>query len=207
MNLNEIIRTRHTSKAYDNSRKLTDEQQQELLDLLRFSPSSVNSQPWHFFAVTTEEGKAQILPALMDANQVKAKNAAMTVVFTIKEELNEAHLLQLLEKEQQDGRYDSEEARAANDKGRRFFVGLNSETPEQQREWMTRQAYLALGFLLLGATPIEGFHPEKMDEVLGLKEKGLRSVVVATIGYRSDADFNATLPKSRLDQDVVITQL
>ncbi|ELY4580756.1 NAD(P)H nitroreductase, partial [Cronobacter sakazakii] len=49
--------------------------------------------------------------------------------------------------------------------------------------------------------------PEKMDEVLGLKEKGLRSVVVATIGYRSDADFNATLPKSRLDQDVVITQL
>ncbi|EIZ9534513.1 nitroreductase family protein, partial [Cronobacter sakazakii] len=97
---------------------------------------------------------------------------------------------------------------------RRFFVGLNSETPEQQREWMTRQAYLALGFLLLGAaamgldaTPIEGFHPEKMDEVLGLKEKGLCSVVVATIGYRSDADFNATLPKSRLDQDVVITQL
>ncbi|ELY4157144.1 oxygen-insensitive NAD(P)H nitroreductase [Cronobacter turicensis] len=214
MNLNEIIRTRHTSKAYDHSRKLMAEQQQELLDLLRFSPSSVNSQPWHFFAVTTEEGKQQILPALMDANQVKAKNAAMTVVFTIKEELNEAHLLQLLEKEQQDGRYDSDEARAGNDKGRRFFVGLNSQTPEQQREWMTRQAYLALGFLLLGAaamgldaTPIEGFHPEKMDELLGLKEKGLRSVVVATIGYRSDADFNATLPKSRLDQDVVITQL
>lgn len=143
MNLNDIIRTRHTSKAYDNSRKLTTEQQQQLLDLLRFSPSSVNSQPWHFFAVTSDEGKARILPALMDANQVKASNAAMTVVFTIKEELNEAHLLQLLEKEQQDGRYPNEEARAGNDKGRRYFVGLNSETPEQQREWMTRQAYLA----------------------------------------------------------------
>jgi len=87
MNLNDIIRTRHTSKAYDNSRKLTAEQQQQLLDLLRFSPSSVNSQPWHFFAVTSDEGKQQILPALMDANQVKARNAAMTVVFTIKEEL------------------------------------------------------------------------------------------------------------------------
>ncbi|CCJ79483.1 Oxygen-insensitive NAD(P)H nitroreductase [Cronobacter dublinensis 1210] len=214
MNLNDIIRTRHTSKAYDNSRKLTAEQQQQLLDLLRFSPSSVNSQPWHFFAVTSDEGKQQILPALMDANQVKARNAAMTVVFTIKEELDEAHLLQLLEKEQQDGRYDSEEARAGNDKGRRYFVGLNSVTPEQQREWMTRQAYLALGFLLLGAaamgldaTPIEVSTRRKWTRRWGLKKKALKSVVVATLGYRSDADFNATLPKSRLDQDVVITQL
>jgi nitroreductase/dihydropteridine reductase len=59
----------------------------------------------------------------------------------------------------------------------------------------------------LDATPIEGFTASKMDDVLGLAEKGQTSVVVATVGYRSDADFNAKLPKSRLDQNEVITLL
>ena len=79
---------------------------------------------------------------------------------------------------------------------------------------MARQAYISLGFLLMGAatlgldaTPIEGFFPEKLDAALGLTEQGLKSVVVASIGHRSAQDFNATLPKSRLPADQLITRL
>lgn len=214
MTLDEIIRTRFTSKAYDETRKLTAEQQQQLLDVLRYSPSSVNSQPWHFFAVTSDEGKARLLPAVAEANAGKIEKAAMVVVFAIHERITDEHLQALLDKEQQDGRFISEEMRQGQDKGRRYFVDLNSASVEDQQAWMARQAYISLGFFLLGAaslgldaTPIEGFSPEKMDEALALTDKGLKSVVMATVGYHSEADFNAALPKSRLDAEQVITLL
>lgn len=214
MNISDIIRTRYTSKAYDASRGLTDEQREELLELLRLSPSSVNSQPWHFFAVESAEAKARILPAFGEANAAKVQNAALVVVFTTRTEMNEEHLHTLLAQEQHDGRFNSEDAKAGQDAGRRYFVNLNSHSVEQQRNWMARQAYLSLGFLLLGAaamgldaTPIEGFTPQAMDEILNLPAQGLQSVVVAAIGHRSEQDFNARLPKSRLERGKVITLL
>ena len=79
---------------------------------------------------------------------------------------------------------------------------------------MARQAYISLGFFFffsatlgLDATPIEGFFPEKLDAALGLGELGLKSVVVASIGYRSEQDFNASLNKSRLPAEQLITRL
>jgi len=214
MNLSEIVRTRYTSKAYDETRKLTDDQRAQLLELLRFSPSSVNSQPWHFIVIDSQEAKARILPALSEANAAKVQKAALVVLFATRTEITEAHLAALLEKEAQDGRFINEDARVGQDKGRRYFVGLNSASVEQQQAWMARQAYIALGFLLLGAasmgldaTPIEGFFPDKMDAALELEKQGLRSVVMATVGYHSEADFNAGLPKSRLAAEDVITVL
>lgn len=214
MNLEEIIRTRYTTKAYDAQRHITPEQQQQLLDLLRFSPSSVNSQPWHFFIAATPEAKARIAPAFGEANAGKVLKSSMAVVFTTQTSITEAHLSKLLEQEQQDGRFNSDDAKTAQDKGRRYFVNLNSTSSEKQQEWMARQAYIALGFLLLGAasmglnaTPIEGFEPEKMNQILGLAGQGLTSVVVATVGYSGEGDFNASLPKSRLDAGEVITLL
>ncbi|WP_312152705.1 oxygen-insensitive NAD(P)H nitroreductase [Atlantibacter hermannii] len=214
MNLSEIIRTRYTSKAYDATRKLTDDQRAQLMDLLRFSPSSVNSQPWHFIIIDSEEAKARILPTVSEANAEKIQKAALVVLFTTHTEITEEHLNALLEKEAQDGRFINDEFRLGQDKGRRYFVGLNSGTVEKQQAWMARQAYIALGFLLLGAasmgldaTPIEGFFPDKMDEALGLSEQGLRSVVMATVGYHSESDFNAGLPKSRLAAEEIFTVL
>lgn len=214
MNLSEIIRTRYTSKAYDETRKLTDDQRAQLLDLLRFSPSSVNSQPWHFIIIDSEEAKARILHAVTEPNAAKIQKAALVVLFTTRTEISEAHLNRLLEKEAQDGRFVNDEMRRLQDKGRRYFVGLNSDSVEKQQAWMARQAYISLGFLLLGAasmgldaTPIEGFFPDQMDAALDLEKQGLRSVVMATVGYHSEADFNAGLPKSRLAADEVITVL
>ena len=82
----------------------------------------------------------------------------------------------LLAQEELDGRFGgNEEAKKGADGARRYYVGLNSTTPQKQQEWMARQAYISLGFLLMGAatlgldaTPIEGFFPEKLDAALGL---------------------------------------
>ena len=79
-------------------------------------------------------------------------------------------------------------------------------------QWMEKQVYLALGGLLPGAamlgidaTPMEGFDQRELDLSLGLREKGLTSVVLVSLGYRSEKDFNAALPKSRLPREEVFT--
>ncbi len=215
MNIAELVRSRHTCKAYDPQRPLSEEQLAQLQEILRFSPSSVNSQPWHFFLVTSEAGKDKLVPALTEHNMEKVRSAPLTVVIATKTELDDAHLQALLAQEDLDGRFGgNEEAKKGADGARRYYVGLNSTSAQKQQEWMARQAYIALGFLLMGAatleldaTPIEGFFPEKLDAALGLTELGLKSVVVASVGYGSEQDFNAALPKSRLPAEHLLTRL
>ncbi|MCO6524514.1 MAG: nitroreductase family protein, partial [Candidatus Schmidhempelia sp.] len=102
----------------------------------------------------------------------------------------------------------------AQDQGRRHFVKLNSETIESQQYWESKQAYLALGQLLFAAaaigidsTAIEGYDAAKMDEILELKSKELKSVIVVTLGYRAENDGNAHRPKSRLPKQQIFTFL
>lgn len=215
MNIAELVTRRYTCKAYDPQRPLTADELLQLQAILRCSPSSVNSQPWHFFFVTSEEGKARLLPALTEHNVAKVRSAPLTVVIATRTELDDGHLQALLTQEALDGRFGGNaEAQKGADTARRYYVGLNSTSAQKQQEWMARQAYIALGFLLMGAaamdldaTPIEGFFPEKMDAALGLEVLGLKSVVVASVGHHSVEDFNAALPKSRLPLQQVLTQL
>ena len=74
MKIAELVRTRHTCKAYDPQRPLSEEQLAQLQAILRFSPSSVNSQPWHFFLVSSEAGKAKLVPALTEHNMEKVRS-------------------------------------------------------------------------------------------------------------------------------------
>ena len=150
MKIAELVRTRHTCKAYDPQRPLSEEQLQRLQEILRFSPSSVNSQPWHFFLITSEAGKETLVPTLTEHNMEKVRSAPLTVVIATKTELDDAHLQALLAQEEQDGRFGgNEDAKKGSDAARRYYVGLNSTTPQKQQEWIARQAYISLGFLLM----------------------------------------------------------
>ncbi|MHC5224572.1 oxygen-insensitive NAD(P)H nitroreductase [Ignatzschineria sp. LJL83] len=208
----EISERRYTCKAYDPKKKISKELIEQLYTVLRNSPSSVNSQPWHFMIAETDEAKAQILPAIMDFNQPRVQNASHVVLFLAKNELSSDFLAEIVDQEEKDLRFPEEGMKEANDKGRRYFVGLNDHTPEDLHIWQDKQIYIALGNLLFAAaaldidsTPIEGFHPDKLDEILDLKNKGYRSVVVASLGYHSNEDFNVTLKKSRLPINEVLT--
>lgn len=57
------------------------------------------------------------------------------------------------------------------------------------------------------AVPIEGFDAAILDAEFGLKEKGYTSLVVVPVGHHSVEDFNATLPKSRLPQNITLTEV
>lgn len=217
MQLTALAKSRYTTKAYDASRKIPQETIHELLEQLRQSPSSVNSQPWHFIVASDEQGKARVAKSAEGGfvyNEAKMLNASHVIVFCTRTEMPESHLQAVLAQEAADGRFATDEARAGQDKSRRGYVNMHKFDQKDVQHWMEKQTYLALGTLLLGAaslgldaTPMEGFDFKKLDEELGLRDKGFTSLVVVSLGYRSDSDFNAKLPKSRLPAETVFTFL
>lgn len=217
MNLLQIALSRHTAKDFDPARPIPPALMAELRTLLRFCPSSVNSQPWHFVIAASAEGKARIAratPPPYAYNGPKILNASHVVVLCARTDMDEAHLAALLAQEEHDGRYPEPEAKAAYRKSRGGYVELHRGDRKDLQHWMEKQVYLALGALLLGAAalgldacPMEGFDARLLDKELDLPARGLASVVLVALGTRGPGDWNAKLPKSRLPADSLFTDL
>lgn len=217
MNIAQIATRRHSTKAFDATRTISNEHMDQIHSLLRHSASSVNSQPWHFLIAGSAQGKARVAKSTQpdfSYNTPKIVNASHVVVFCARNDIDEAHLQALLAQEQQDGRFVTDEARMGQDKGRRFYTELNRNGPQGLNAWIEKQVYLAMGTLLLGAQlldinacPMEGFDGAALDTEFDLVRRGLHSVALVALGYGSDEDFNGKLPKSRLPAGQVISEL
>ena len=209
MSIVQAAQQRYTTKSYQPGKSLPEETVQQLCELLRLSPSSVNSQPWHFVVAGTPEGRARIAKATEQQayNRAKILDASHVIVLCQRVDFDETYMQRLLDQEQADGRFATAEARNGQAGTRRFYTDLHRYDLKDLPQWAGRQVYLALGSLLLGAaslgvdaTPMEGFDATVLDRELGLHAKGFGSLVVVSLGYRAVDDFNAHLPKSRLPQ-------
>ncbi|EAA9054176.1 oxygen-insensitive NAD(P)H nitroreductase [Salmonella enterica] len=217
MDIVSVALKRYSTKAFDPSKKLTAEEADKIKTLLQYSPSSTNSQPWHFIVASMEEGKARVAKSAAANyvfNERKMLDASHVVVFCAKTAMDDAWLDRVVDQEEADGRFATPEAKAANDKGRRFFADMHRVSLKDDHQWMAKQVYLNVGNFLLGvaamgldAVPIEGFDAEVLDAEFGLKEKGYTSLVVVPVGHHSVEDFNAGLPKSRLPLETTLTEV
>ncbi len=215
MDLIKVLKTRYTAKVYDPSRKLSDETVSQLLASLRYSPSSVNSQPWHFIVADTDAGKERLTKALtgpFSYNAPKVRDASHVVVLCARDTLDPTYLDTLLAQEEADGRFVDPQARETLKQARAGYVGLHEQFGDVA-QWAEKQTYIAQGFLLLAAgllgvdaTPMEGFDAAALSEEFNLKKQGLTPVVLVSLGYHADNDFNAKLPKSRLQADVLFSR-
>jgi nitroreductase/dihydropteridine reductase len=215
MNLIDAIQTRHTVKAYEPGRSLPQASIDALLAVLQNSPSSVNSQPWHHVVASTPEGRARMAKSTEGTysyNEAKVLNASHVIALCMRTDIDDAHLNAVLAQEERDGRFQIDGAKAGQDKSRRWYVDKHRYELRDVQQWMEKQVYLALGGLLVSAaalgidsTPIEGFDARTLDIELGLRERGYTSVVLVAFGHRSEQDFNANLPKSRLPREQVFS--
>jgi nitroreductase/dihydropteridine reductase len=212
-------RKRHTTKAYDPNRRIPGETVDKLKELLRFSPSSTNIQPWHFVIASTQEGKARVAKATekYPFNRPSILNASHVVVFASRLAVDEDYLQHVLEQEDKDGRFDTdrETHKPAMHGGRSLFVNLHKQDFKDVQHWMDKQVYLNLGQFLLGAaalgvdaTPMEGIEIPVLDAEFGLREKGYSALFVVPLGYHDpEQDYNASLPKSRLPYSDILTEV
>jgi len=96
---------------------------------------------------------------------------------------------------------------------RKMFLDIRRYEQKDEPHWLVEQVYLNMGALLLGAAtlgidavPMEGADLKALDEEFDLRSKGYTAVAVIALGYRSEYDFNANLPKSRLSEASIITK-
>lgn len=210
---------RHTAKAYDAAKTIPKDTIEKIKDLLRFSPSSINVQPWYFILASSDEGKARVAKSTEEKfsfNKNNILDASHVVVFCNKLTIEEPYLLHLLEQESADGRYKAgEEAKQRSHSNRSMFLNVHKGDIQDERHWIEKQVYINLGQFLLGvaalgldATPMEGIDTCILDKEFGLAERGFASLVVVALGFsKEDKDYNAQLPKSRLPHSEIITEI
>lgn len=195
----DAAKSRYTTKKYDATAKLTDAQLEEIKEILRLSPSSINSQPWKFTVVSSEKAKNEFAK-VSSYNAPKIENASHLIVFSV---LNN---VQLFEKQLNEN----------NIQGQIDFFNNNiKHWPEAEiKNWMAHQVYLSLGFLLsacavmgIDATPMEGINKEAYTQLLA--QNDYKVLFAVALGKRADDDSNQPdlTPKQRLSSDKVIENI
>lgn len=218
LDISAVVKHRYTAKAYNPEKKVSPELLEKVRELIRFSPSSVNSQPWHVLIAGTEAGKARVAKATEGSfvfNKKAVLGASHVLVFCARNDINEDFLLKILDQEEADGRVPHEgEIRDKVHNGRSWAVNWHRNDLRDFNIWADRQIYLNVGQVALGvaalgidATIMEGFDLSIVDQEFALAEKGLHSLVIMAIGYHdAEADHNAARPKSRLPYAEILTE-
>lgn len=209
MKLIEALNWRYATKRM-NGEKVPQEKIDTILEATRLSASSMGLQPYTILVVENEEVKKKLQPAAY--NQPQIVESSHLLIFAAWENVTEAHVDEYLKNiaETRDVTLESLESFKAS------LMGIvNGRTPEQKYEWAARQAYIAFGTAItaaaieqVDATPMEGFNPSAVDEILNLKEQGLRSVTILALGYRdAEKDFLAKAKKVRRHREQLIQKV
>ena len=217
MDLKKVAATRYSTKVFDPEKTISDRDMEQIKALLRLSPSSVNSQPWHFIIAGSPGGKARIskgTQGFYQFNEAKIKEASHAIVFCARTRLDDDYLDHLLATEDRDGRFADQASKQGVQQARGIFADIHRYDLKDLQHWMEKQVYLNMGTLLLGAAvlgidavPMEGIDVKALDEEFNLREKGYTAVAVISLGFARETDFNAALPKSRLPEDEIFTVL
>lgn len=209
MNIIEKLNWRYAVKKFDTNKTLTNEQINALSESVRLSASSRGLQPYRLIWVNSKDVREKLLPYSM--KQTKVVEASHLLVFAIETPLEQKHIDDFVERTAKI-RNQSIDDLASFKQG--LDKMLKSKTNEELFQWSARQVYIALGTLLtaaavmdIDACPMEGFAKDKYDEVLGLNEKGLKSLVIVTLGYRDSEDSYQFKQKVRKSENELFIEI
>lgn len=208
MSIVDLAKWRYATKAM-NGQKVSEDKIDYILDAIQLAPTSSGMQQFEVFIIKDAELKEKIRPIAMDQSVIT--DCSHLLVFAAWDDYTEDRINQAFE--------NMFEKRGGKDERwdvyRQRIIDLYVGRPQEVNYVHTaRQAYIAFGFAILAAaemkvdaTPIEGFNPEVLDELLGFDKKGLKSVTLLPLGYRDENDWNLSMKKVRKDKEVLFTEL
>lgn len=174
---------RYATKKFDATKKISNEDLETLKEAIRLSSSSYGLQPYKVIIVENPELRAKLQPVAWGQSQIV--DASHLFIF--------ANIVNLSDKEIDNYIKNIAETRGIpveNVSGYGDFMKskITSLPEDVKNNWTAKQTYLALGNLLnaaadlqIDATPMEGFEPEKVNEILGLNELGLNASLIAQL--------------------------
>lgn len=205
----ENLNWRYATKQFDSTKKISSEDLETLKEAIRLSASSYGMQPYEVFIIEDKETRERL--KAVSYNQPQITDASQVIVFAAKTNVTAEDVTIYMKNISQVRNVPVDALAGFSGMINGAVVSLPVET---KANWAAKQSYIALGNLLSAAAelkidtcPMEGFNADGVDEVLGLKEKGLRATVIATIGYRSAEDKMQHLIKVRKSTEDLFTTI
>ncbi|WP_117233831.1 nitroreductase family protein [Vibrio maerlii] len=208
------LNTRYTAKKYDASKRISAEDMEVIKEALRLSASSINSQPWKFVIVESDEAKQRFhdtFENMHQFNQPHAKAASHTILFAHDPEFTKEKFAKRVDAEVSSGHLPADMYDMFM--GAYAFAEANTDENGFNGTWTKAQVYIALGNILhtlarlgIDSTPMEGVDAKLIGEKFADELEGHVCDVALAIGYHEEGeDYNHGLPKARLAQDHVVT--
>jgi nitroreductase len=201
---------RYAAKKLNPERPVPQALVDRIVEAARLAPTSSGLQPFELISVTNPEVRANIREIAW--NQAQITDGSHLLVFAAWDNYTAERINHMFDL--------TNAVRGFKNEGwENYRQMLLASYPQRDAEvnyaHAARQAYIAVGVALMAAaearvdcTPMEGFDPAKLDGILGLRARGLRSVVILPLGYRQEeGDWLAKLAKVRRPLDQFLTQV
>lgn len=207
MELLDKLNWRYATKAM-NGEKVSQDKVDNIIEAVSLAPTSSGLQPFEIIVVTNQEVKDKIRKIAWDQSVVS--DCSHLLVFAAWDTYTEDRINKMFDL--------VNEVRGFKNEGwENYRQQLLNIYPKQDAEvnfnHAAKQTYVALmaamtaaAFQEVDSTPMEGFDPAKLDEILDLRSKGLRSTVMLTLGYRdAEKDWLVNLEKVRKSKEDLVT--
>jgi len=208
--LHQKLQWRYATKKMNPAKAVPQDKVDCILEAARLAPTSSGLQPFEIFVVTNPGVREQIKPIAWNQGQIT--DCSHLLVFAAWDNYTTERINMMFDLVNTERGLINE----GWENYRQLLLGsYPSRDAQTNFEHAARQAYIGLGAALIAAafeevdsTPMEGFDPKALDEILGLKAKGLRSVAILPLGYREESgDWLVNLKKVRRPRDQFITEV
>ncbi len=210
MDLIEKLNWRYATKKMLPQKIVPQEKVERILEAIRLAPTSSGLQPYEVIVVSNPGIREKI--KTIANNQAQVTDCSHLLVFAAWDNYTAERINMMFDLTNQE--------RGARNEGwenyRAMLLGMYPpRNAEENHQHAARQAYIGLGVALVAAafeevdsTPMEGFDPKALDDILGLPAKGLRSVTILPLGYRdADQDWLVNLKKVRRPRDRFVSEV
>ena len=202
----ETLLWRHSTKKYDASKKIPQQDLDVLFEAMRLSASSINSQPWKFVVIESAEAKERMSKTFAQKhqyNQPHVFDSSQIILFAYNPRYSRDDFAKVVDKGIEDKRIKPEDRESAF--AVFMFAESNTDETGDTSTWTKAQTYLALGNTLhtlarlkIDSTPMEGIDTDLVNKEFKKELDGYQCDVALAIGYHHlEEDFNSKLPKSR----------
>ena len=208
MSLIEKLQWRYATKKMDPAKSVPLEKVEQILEAIRLTASSSGLQPYEILVITNNAIREKIKAIAWDQTQII--DSSHLLIFAAWDTYTADRINQAFDMTEKIRNFKSESGDIYRQKLLSTYPTRDAETNYNHA---AKQAYIGLGTALIAAayeevdcTPMEGFDPVALDDILDLKAKGLRSVVMLPLGYRNpDQDWLVSLIKVRRPKENFVT--
>lgn len=203
------LKWRYAVKTFDTSKEIPTADLDLILEAGRLAPTAYGLQPFDIIVVTDAEKKQALVPHAYGQNHV-ADNSAL-IVLAVHTDIDEAFITEYTTRMEVTRGLPAGTVDGFKDS---MIGSITGMTAEARTIWAQKQAYIALGMMMMAASEIkvdnhalEGFNPTKFDEVLGLEARHLHASVILALGYRDASDETQNYAKVRRSTENMIVTI